>query len=152
MDSLFDVASAAVNGRTTASADCSAYGAVAEHLAIVELLRREHSVAIPVVDDDGVDLVVNYQLRVQVKNCQRTKLTPVPGYTYSRFAWSSRQLWEKADVFLFHALDDGRSRWWVVPAAVLAGYSTTVSMYSGGKRHKVSRIAQYEDGWGLFDA
>lgn len=45
------------------------------HLAIAELLKRGHKVAVPVVDDDGVDLVVDYHVKVQVKSANTSVST-----------------------------------------------------------------------------
>lgn len=63
-------ASAVERWQPTGPVDVSllARGTIAEHLAIAELLRRGHRVAVPVVDDDGVDLLVDYRIKVQVKS------------------------------------------------------------------------------------
>jgi hypothetical protein len=148
----FDVASAAVNAwLTPGHKTASSYGKHAEHLAIAELLKRGHRVAVPVVDDDGVDIVVNYRTRVQVKSSNRSTLEPVSGYSYGRLAWSSKRVWTEADIFLLY----GNSRWWVVPASVLSGCGRTFSIYTEGTRQKNSRmatVAEYEDAWDVFDA
>lgn len=133
--------------------DCSAYGAVAEHLAVVELLRRGHRVAIPVVDDDGVDLVVNYSLRVQVKNATRLPIEPKPGFVYEKFAWRSKRSWSEADIFMLHGVDTGVSRWWIVPAEHLIGAGASLALYVGGTRRMTSlqtAVRSCEDAWGLF--
>jgi len=49
----------------------SAAGQAAELLLAARLLQRGHRVAVPIVDDDGVDLVVDYRLSVQVKLAER---------------------------------------------------------------------------------
>lgn len=150
METLFDVASAAVNGVASLKADTSAYGALAEHLAITELLRRGHKVAVPVVDDDGVDLVVNYSVRVQVKNAHRRAVEVQPGYVYDKFGWRSKHRWAEADVFLLHGYEGGLSRWWVVPAAALLGHAESLMLYVGGKGGRQT-IALFEDAWSVFD-
>lgn len=150
METLFDVAPAAVNGYTTSRADTSAYGALAEHLAITELLRRGHKVAVPVVDDDGVDLVVNYSVRVQVKNAHRRPAEVQPGYVYDKFSWASKRGWVAADVFLLHGQDGIKSRWWVVPASELLGHGNSLVLYVSGAGKRQARVAAYEDAWSVF--
>ena len=56
------------------SAGLMSLGIAAEHFAIGELLSRGHRVAKPVVDLDGVDLVVDYAIKVQVKSSSVDKL------------------------------------------------------------------------------
>lgn len=152
METLFDVAPAAVNGDVCGDRrDTGAYGAVAEQLAIAELLRRGHKVAVPVVDDDGVDLVVNYSVRVQVKSAHRKRLETVPGYGYQTYSWNSKRGWCLADVFLLYGRSpDVGDRWWVVPQAVVASASTMVNLYEGSSRGISAALASYEGAWGVF--
>ncbi len=153
---VFDAAPVALNELVSSRETATAYGAVAEHLAIAKLLRRGHKVAIPVTDDDGVDLVVDYSIRVQVKNAHRRKFSP-NGVTYDKFAWSCKSAWSRADVFLLHGLEpNGDSRWFVVPSDVIAGHGRTLLFYEA----KVAaypdsmnaRIASLEGAWDVFDA
>jgi hypothetical protein len=58
----------------------SAHGKAVEMKLAAMLLERGHEVAIP-LNDSGVDLVVDYQLRVQVKSCG-VKLRDVNGSSY----------------------------------------------------------------------
>ncbi len=134
----------------------SAHGALAEQLAIVELLRRGHRVAVPVVDDDGVDLVVNYHLRVQVKNAMRKTQNLGPGgtYPYEGFKWSSQYAWSEADIFILHGEEAAGSRWFIVPAFAITGHGKTLSMYDAPSAHAASAartVALHEDRWDHFD-
>lgn len=145
METLFDVGSVpAVNARPlSGSHGTSAYGAVAEQLAIAELLLRGHRVAVPVVDDDGVDLVVDYRVRVQVKNAHRRDVETVPGYSYPASSWGSKRGWRDADVFMLHSA----GRWWIVPAWELVGHGKTLLVYADSLRGRSASIGQYEDAW-----
>lgn len=157
MESLFDAPAGAVNVAVLPTLSSTSYGKWAEQLAIVELLRRGHRVAVPVADDDGVDLVVNYRLRVQVKNAFRSTkgLGPGGSYLYDGFAWSAKCGWLKSDVYLLHGDEGGASRWWVVPAEVLVGHGATLLLYEGARRSqrrsRASIVREYEDAWHLFD-
>lgn len=62
---LFEVAAAAVDERD--GVFTAAKGTATELEVIARLLRLGHKVATPVVDDDGVDLIVDYRTLVQVK-------------------------------------------------------------------------------------
>ena len=93
----------------------SAIGASSEHLAVAKLLSLGHKVAIPVVDDDGVDLVVNYRLAVQVKSRQE----PINGTSYvfnfNRSRGRGPRPLSAADVWICHGVKD--DAWWVLPTA-----------------------------------
>jgi hypothetical protein len=132
--------------------ESSRRGKLAEQLAIVELLERGHSVALPVVDDDGVDLVVNYRLRVQVKSCQEKAWESVPGYPYRGFSWSVKPgRKNKADVFLFYGRLESGGRWFVVPVSILRDVASVVNLYVGSRRGLSAVLPQYENRWELFD-
>lgn len=73
---LFEVA--AVAGGVDAGVTTSASGMATQMEVVAELLRRGHKVAVPVVDDDGVDLVVNYCVKVQVKFTSVTNPNGIP--------------------------------------------------------------------------
>lgn len=80
---LFEVA-AAEAVVSVAPVSTSAAGMATEMEVIAELLRRGRKVAVPVVDDDGVDLVVDYRWRVQVKFSSLTSPNGVPILCVSR--------------------------------------------------------------------
>ena len=128
----------------------SAHGKIAEHLAIVELTRRGHRIALPVTDDDGVDLIVDYRTTVQVKNANRTVARP-NGYEYTGYTWSNNRARWNADVFLLHAYEDSSSRWWVVPTSVLVELGAKSSLnLRNGSRGIGGAIAAHEDRWDIF--
>jgi hypothetical protein len=127
----------------------SAKGTASEYGAIAKLLRLGHKVAVPVVDDDGVDLIVNYRTLVQVKST--TSRHVVTGYpvlspgrwvrdTRSDRAPKFRSIAEHVDIVVIEATDVG---WWVMPRDVI-----------GGKRNFSlgPRADQWRDAWSLFDA
>lgn len=152
MDGLFDVASSvAVNAAPDGRWASSATGKVSELAATARLLALGRKVAVPVVDDDGVDLVVDYRVRVQVKSALAPKTwETVSGYEYSAYRFDSKRGWSNADVFVLHGQD--ADRWWVVPAAALIGLGRSVSFYEGPGRGRARAIAaRYEDAWDVFD-
>lgn len=136
----------------------SAFGAKAVHLAIAELLRRGHRVAVPVVDDDGVDLVVDYRVTVQVKSASLRVARPVLGYSYPAFKWFLGTKRRTADVFLLHAAGDERDRWFVVRGDVVRMVKSTVTIYDGmsppggsGRQTLGGMCLAGEAHWELFD-
>jgi hypothetical protein len=93
-------------------------GAMSEHLAIVALLRRGHNVAVPVVDDDGVDLVVDYRTTVQVKSSRYRKKAAAWVFSTSGGTYSANGEWRPsrsrpAQIYLCHAPLE--PAWWIVP-------------------------------------
>lgn len=132
--------------------ESSAYGKIAELRAIDELIRRGHKVAIPVVDDDGVDLVVDYRTTVQVKTSHRRLMETAPGYSYGAFSWGSGRNREfRADIYLLHAAGATGDRWWVVPADVLRGRCAgQINMYLESKRGLSATLREFEDRWDLL--
>jgi hypothetical protein len=116
---LFALPLAPVSSSTVSAAglESNRIGRVAEHLAIARLLELGHKVAVPVVDDDGVDLVVDYSVKVQVKS---SGFVAPDGYLQVALA-NSRKVRYSADVFLFYNRLVGA--FYVFPAdAVGAGY------------------------------
>lgn len=86
--------------------DSLAIGTAAEMLLVAELLKRGNKVALPVVDDDGVDLIVNYRLAVQVKS--RTQGTSKKNPISISLAFR-----EHVDVLAIYLADI--HAWWHVP-------------------------------------
>lgn len=143
-----------MSGVTALSPGDAAIGVAAEQLAIAALLRRGHKVAVPVVDDDGVDLIVDYRIRVQVKSGRRRDIETLPGYVYSAYGWS--QLGRsagKVELFMLHGVTPlGADRWWIVPAVVFGDAPpNSLYLYEGSTRGRSARVAQYEEAWGFFD-
>lgn len=123
-------------------------GAVSEHLVIAKLLALGHRVAIPVVDDDGVDLVVDYRRTVQVKSSMAANVHN--GHRFHVFT-DPKNRW-KADYFVFHGRGELPDTFWVVPGGVLreenVGQSVSLHPDKGGRS---SRFARYIDAWHLLE-
>lgn len=134
-------------------------GCVAEHRAIVALLERGHKVAVPVVDDDGVDLIVDYRLTVQVKS------TSLAGPTW-QFALGGgyygadgiRAYRQPPDAHIALCFAETIQTWWVVPMRWLreAGLRSTTMGFS--LAWPVRRRTQYaalsstcREAWHLLD-
>lgn len=143
MDRLFEVEQQ--NGSSGLGPGMLTIGAASEHLAIARLLELGHRVAVPVVDDDGVDLIVNYRVTVQVKSsqlhdrgdgffCYRFWVTPERGSEHPR----TRDL--HVDVFLLHGRET--NEWWVV-AGEDVGSARRLSRRSG--------VGRDLENWDLFD-
>lgn len=126
----------------------SAYGALAEHMAVTELLRRGFKVARPVVDDDGVDLIVDYRITVQVKNSYR-RAQIRNGRSYTGWSWGSKGTWQEAQVFILHGSSGSGSRWWIVPRGAFRS-GRTLTVYEGMQRGVQQHLAAFEDCWEVF--
>jgi len=112
------------------------------------LLRRGHKVAVPVVDDDGVDLIVDYAWTVQVKSRQRMPPGRTPHLTLAQTG-TRRNLAGVArtrrsavrphvDVFAIWVESAG---WWVIPREAMSEWSITLG----------PQFDCYRDGWDLFE-
>lgn len=104
----------------------SADGAVAEHEAIARLLSLGHKVAVPVVDDDGVDLIVNYRVPVQVKWTSQNDPAGFPRMQLGRWVRAhpgapKRFRGAIAPHVLVVLVRVARVGWYVVPADRLRG-------------------------------
>lgn len=92
-------------------------GAAAEMRLVAELLDRGHKVAIPVVDDDGVDLIVNYRTKVQVKSGARRDPRSGRLVVFTQRKRYERdgvkRLQDHVDVLAAYARDTGT--WWLIP-------------------------------------
>lgn len=145
----------AADGGVTSRRESGVLGAVSEQLAVVRLLELGHKVARPVVDDDGVDLVVNYRVTVQVKSSRLAEIRARKHlYRFHVFTNSTKRWY--ADVYLFHGTgDSGRERglWWVVPGEALraAGAKTSVSVDPDKATGWSGRLAPYLEAWDLFE-
>lgn len=131
-----------------------AIGRASEFEVIARLLRSGHKVAVPVVDDDGVDLVVNYRTTVQVKMSGVFQVAQGPNpekYQYNIFK-SPSKTWN-ADVFIFHGVGPLGDTWWVIPAGVLAdyGHSSSQSLRPPTVANPTPRWHEWIDAWHVFD-
>lgn len=147
METLFDVPVGAVN---VVRWPRNNIGSATEHLTIAKLLELGYRVAVPVVDDDGVDLVVNYHFRVQVK-CSRLHDMQPGAYPYWTF--KSPTGW-RADVYIFRGVSEPIDRWWITPHATLEanGLPSTVTVHPfRGCGKWGSLLAGFENAWHVFD-
>lgn len=140
-------------------ASSMAAGVAAEHLAIAELLLRGHAVAKPVVDEDGVDLVVDYRYRVQVKSSTHAVIgskyvakTPRTGSqtTYLTCHTSRGRRGHGAgvkryevDFILIFDARPGYRNFYVVPGSAVTPAGTTAL---------TPKYEEYSEAWHLFDA
>ena len=123
----------------------TALGKVAELQLASELIQRGHKIAVPICDDHGVDLVVDYLLRVQVKSSSLHPMA-VKGYSYQAFMWTKIRPLE-VDVFALN----GEGRWFFVPSRFFGDVTkTTVTYYEGMTRGKTKGIGGYENAWEVF--
>ena len=110
----------AVDGEPSASAQSTLNGALSEQAAIDRLLRLGYKVAVPVIDDDGVDLVVNYRHTVQVKSTQHINRGG------QSWVFSAARAWYRGGSLYKYATKPGTATffvchavpidaWWVVP-------------------------------------
>lgn len=140
----------------------SAVGAISEHLAIAKLLESGHRVAIPVVDDDGVDMVVNYGVTVQIKAKSRPVANSVYAFSLDRSRYradgsrrpNDRKL-TTAEVLICHGVEHGA--WWVIPVEWLratgwdaqhSGFSLSLDPRHKSKYADLSRTCR--DRWDVF--
>jgi len=122
--------------------DNQSTGALGETKAVAELLQRGYKVARPVVDDDGVDLIVSYRITVQVKTARRWTSR---GWNFQCFQRARRAaLPSHIDILLCHALDVGA--WWMIPAPVARDRDQeTLAIRTG------SPLDVWRGRWDLFD-
>src|SRR6185295_10168313 len=156
MDELFDTREydeAQILGLSPHSFS-STKGAASEMLAAGKLLLAGHRVAVPIADEDRVDLVVDYAITVQVKSA--TKRTGI-NYNFAVNARKRnfnspntrpRRSKPFADIFLFHA--QPIDSWWVIPSAELMRLgrwqSGTITLPSFHQD-----IECWREQWNLFD-
>jgi hypothetical protein len=137
----------------------STVGAIAEQEAILELVKRGYPVAVPVVDDEGVDLIVNYRTTVQVKSTSRRHPR---GGGYRVGLWSGRNdgkrvsgLRDHVDCLILRVpIEDA---WLIVPRAALEAANAYRSdalsfhVHPSGNSGQASALATYRDRWDVFD-
>lgn len=141
-------------------------GALSEMRAIQVLLERGFKVAIPVVDDDGVDMVVNYRRTVQVKSSARMgHAGRFPSWHFGFTAsWNYRKDGSRsyrpqsatADFWVCHAVPV--DAWWIVPREALLetgfrvkpGSAFSLSTEPTNQRKYGALSARCRDAWELL--
>lgn len=115
-------------------------------------MQAGYKVAVPVCDDDGVDLIVNYRTTVQVK-----KMRPngtAGGFKVKLMDRRARlQTVYRADVFALYA--EPLDSWWLIPSQVLNDlrgfrYELTLSP-DPQKRSKNAPLSAWRDAWSVFE-
>jgi hypothetical protein len=156
MDRLFDIGVIRIG---PPQMDAQRIGTVAEIRATAELLSRGHSVAIPVIDE-GVDLVVDYSIKVQVKaSGQRTPHGAVMVSLAQRARNASgtraKPLNDLVDVLLVMATDTGS--WWVIPrsalemAGAIGRRNLVLSEHVQRNGQHTSVLSGWLDAWSVFE-
>lgn len=127
------------------AASWSAIGRAAELELAALLIERGHSVA-QVLVDDGIDLVVDYSIKVQVKmtGAVRNNGAPAVEFDHRGSAGSRRPggksiIDPRVDLLVVKFRPTGA--WWVIPRSVFGEVDRLVL----GKKY-----AHYRDAWGLF--
>lgn len=120
-------------------------GKTTEFIAVAKLLERGCAVALPVVDD-GVDLVVNHRIPVQVRSAQLlVDASRGPRYRFilTRQRGNGSGVWDdRIDFFLLHGRDT--DEWWVCPAKEILG-KVRLSVRPGS-------LPEFSDAWHLLVA
>ena len=143
-------------GRDDSSRPNLTIGALSELRAAELLIERGHRVAKPIVDDFGIDLIVDYHrgsaITVQVR-CSRAKANLK--YTHSsnpvwRFRAFERSI--AADIVMFHVRPLGA--WWIAPRDVVPMRKVITCMEK--RVRTLRRDATYDmdpwrERWDLFD-
>jgi hypothetical protein len=137
---LFDLPPA-IGGRQVSVHDYARPSKAVELLLAAELLLRDHHVSIPFVDD-GIDLIVDYRLLVQVKSSEVREAGAV------RFPVD--RVRPDVDIVACYARDT-RS-WWFVPRHDLAhaGVSSTLLLVEDAWSRRGS-LSDFRDAWEVFE-
>ncbi len=160
-DRLFDIPAHvedSPSARRVPKTNPSTLGAIAEQEAILQLVKRGYPVAVPVVDDEGVDLIVNYRITVQVKSTNRTE----KGGRYRVGLWSGRNdgkrvsgLRDHVDCLVVRApVEDA---WLVIPRAALEATNAyrvdalSFHVHPNTSGTPAGALASYRDRWDVFD-
>lgn len=140
------------------SSDYGLISKAVELLLAAQLMLRGHHVSMP-LQDDGVDLVVDYRTLVQVKSsATRTR----PGMLYVQFdgrrfrerKTGSRKGRIRADIDIVACYARDTERWWFIPKAALedAGSDAGVPLYEGRfPTRAAAPFCRYLAAWDIFD-
>ncbi len=159
MERLFEVESAEADDLGVSHwRSLSTQGQVSEILCAAKLLELGHRVAVPIVDDDGVDLVVNYRTTVQVKSSGLHDLfsgKSQEGRYYFFVFGGLAEAWH-ADVLILRGVTAARDFWWVLPRDVVprgrGKRSYSVAPPGFARRAGFSTlVAPFLDKWEVFD-
>jgi hypothetical protein len=126
-------------------------GRVAELLAEAKLLSLGHRVARESVDEDGVDLLVDRRVTVQVRSSLLQTVATSASGAHRFYVFKSGRGW-RADFFVFYGYDEDilDGVWWVVPRSELHDIGGALSILPHGTARKSLRFAAYLDAWDLL--
>jgi hypothetical protein len=130
-----------------------------ELLLAAKLMLRGHHISIP-LQDDGIDLVVDYRLLVQVKSSASRDGNGKLRIGFEGRRWSERegrlsttsrkgQLRDDVDVLACYARDS--EAWWFIPRSEIGnakGISLTEHLQ--GRRTATSLYSSYLGAWSIF--
>jgi PD-(D/E)XK endonuclease len=124
----------------------SALGHAAEQVLIARLIQMGHRVAVPVVDDDGVDMIVNYDLKIQVKSSGSRSpagmlLVCLNGRRF-RERGDRGFLRPHVDIVAVHARDT--QAWWFLPRNGIIGARQNIALSEYG------RHSTWHEAWEVF--
>lgn len=128
-----------------------AQGAYAELLLATRLLELGHRVARPIVDDDGVDLIVDYHLTVQVKSGRYRRADGAlnvnlrAANSQDRRRYGTRALGAHVDVLAVLAADSGV--WWHIPTSELTAGAVGLCVSEAYRRGP----SLFRDAWEVYD-
>jgi hypothetical protein len=150
-DRLFNLPAleAGASAESILAARYQALGIAAESILIGHLLELGHRVAVPVTDDDGVDLIVNYTTKVQVKSSASRNADGSLGVSLTNRRSSERRgrgrhIRAHVDVLAIYARD--ARAWWFIPQAELAAFK--------GSRLRLAEFgprSAWHEAWHVFD-
>ena len=133
-------------------------GCISEHLAIAELLQRGHTVAVPVVDDEGIDLIVDYRTTVQVKSGSQQGVGNSWNFSigHSKYKANGARHYRRcleAQVFIFHAVPI--AAWWIIPTRWILeagiGECIGISLTASPGKTKYGNLSRTcRDAWDLL--
>ncbi len=136
-------------------------GKAVEMEVVARLIAAGHQVAIPVVDNEGVDLIVNYTIKVQVKSGERRNAfgqlqINTEGRRHAERTPNSRKgISPIVDVLVVKARDSGA--WWIIPCSALddTGGRTccklSLSDVPPTRKNRRGSLANWRDAWWVFE-
>lgn len=142
------------SGREDESRPNLVFGALSELRAAELLIERGHRVAKPIVDDFGVDLIVDYDRKPITVQVKATRTNATARRVNSSPIWQFRPLTvaPTAAIVMFHVRPI--DAWWIVPAEEIV-LGKSIRMIERRLRATRSDAAHdfdpWRDRWDLFN-
>jgi len=128
------------------SAKGSELGLAGEFRVMSELLLRGHNPAKSYLEN-GVDLVLENGLRIEVKSAHKQKLKRTSGYHFSlRCGHEKKKLQDSFDFIICWCLDD--ECFYIVPRGII-GEATEIAFYNVSTQSR-SKYKTFKDNWDLL--